>query len=607
MAITIQFQGGKLAGKVISFDDHVETIKIGRNPGQCQVVFPPDETHVGREHFALQRVLGRYRVILNGEDRVFINGKEAYHEQELPDSADIRLGPQGPQIVATTSDASGLPPTIGRGKRQPGLGTELAGERLKSSRGLHVAVLALLVVATASVVGYQLHHETAEEVIDNGNLQRDTSNGLNETNEQLKQAIDELKKTAPDLAEHLQTAAPSVYLVLVKNPWGEFSDGTAWVIADGTLATNAHVAETFLSGLGPADKMIVRSCSNPPVDLEVTSVQIHPGYQRFDEVVVDREPSLVDTGGSRVPLNLVSACDVGLLKVSNGASLAPPLPMATDLEAQAMKSGDPVGMVGYPSENVTGHSTATPQPSVQSGRIARLTDFLLRTDGGAQTSQLVHHSIPETGGASGSPILNNDGLVVAINCGANFITINGTRIPTAVGLNFAQRVDVVRELVEQRADQAEKPREDQWNAELPNFSLLSDEDSVLAKAVDGWIAETPDSHAVEIGRTRLVLKTLYFGSHHFADYQVPVIAGGSYLFHIYSIGRSPVTFQLYTSLDATDSKQKDENMAFDEFEYTAPAAGTVRIALDSADEPATVDLVTYRLDTSPTTAPATAP
>ena len=310
MPITIRFQGGKLAGQVKTFGDEIEIITIGRNPDRCQVVFPPEETHVGREHCALKRSLGRYRLQLNGEDRVLVNGREGYHEEELPVSADLRLGPAGPQIVVTTTDAPGMPATVARGRHEPGIGTMLQHERKQANRGVLLGLLALIAILIAADIGYRLHQQSVADVTKTQN---------------------ELDKTGPEIADHMRDIKGSVYLVLVKNSRDqEWAEGTAWVVGDQTLATNTHVAEAFLSEIGPGESVYVRSPTSPPQDFLVTAATVHPGFEDFQRYVVPRRPSLksMDAASGEADLGLIPACDVALLTVS-GSGLAKPIPLAS--------------------------------------------------------------------------------------------------------------------------------------------------------------------------------------------------------------------------------------------------------------------------------------
>jgi len=95
-------------------------------------------------------------------------------------------------------------------------------------------------------------------------------------------------------------------------------------------------------------------------------------------------------------------------------------------------------------------------PHSQIGRVTALTTFFNTsedesTTGPGQRNILLQHSIPATGGASGSPILNGAGEVVGILSAVNFAIVDGQRIPTGVGVNYAQRATLLEELLEGRA------------------------------------------------------------------------------------------------------------------------------------------------------------
>ena len=68
---------------------------------------------------------------------------------------------------------------------------------------------------------------------------------------------------------------------------------------------------------------------------------------------------------------------------------------------------------------------------------------------------LVRHNLPATGGASGSPIFLADGSVAAVLNAGNIIlafnpqgdSVTMSRAPSAAGVNYAQRIDILRDLV----------------------------------------------------------------------------------------------------------------------------------------------------------------
>jgi pSer/pThr/pTyr-binding forkhead associated (FHA) protein len=96
MAITIKHREGPLAGQVQEFDDAVELISFGRSP-ECQVVYPPELTEVGRKHLELRRVgSGDYVVELSGRHYVEIDGTQAESGSRLTSASVVRLERNGP-------------------------------------------------------------------------------------------------------------------------------------------------------------------------------------------------------------------------------------------------------------------------------------------------------------------------------------------------------------------------------------------------------------------------------------------------------------------------------------------------------------------------------
>lgn len=62
MSINIRFQLKSSEPKNYKFDDDIVEITLGRDPALCQVVFPAEETLVGRQHCVINELAGRYRL-----------------------------------------------------------------------------------------------------------------------------------------------------------------------------------------------------------------------------------------------------------------------------------------------------------------------------------------------------------------------------------------------------------------------------------------------------------------------------------------------------------------------------------------------------------------
>jgi len=92
------------------------------------------------------------------------------------------------------------------------------------------------------------------------------------------------------------------------------------------------------------------------------------------------------------------------------------------------------------------------------------------------------------GGASGSPLLDRRGQVIGVVSGGNLIEIDpqGTRVPTGIGVNFAQRADLVRELLAGDAEARTAEREALWQRRLKRYQ----------NEVDMALADWAGSHGV---------------------------------------------------------------------------------------------------------------
>jgi len=463
----IRFQGGERAGKVREFDDEVKTIVIGRDPNKCQVVLPPEETKVGREHCALKRVLGRYRLQLNRDNLVLVDGKTAVDDQELDESADLQLGPGGPKLVVETEREARLEPTVRHGRR-PGLGTMIRGAVQSAERARNVAIVVLLLLAVVGVVTYwRIEHGRRQRA----KLEKEvtTIGGQVDALAQEKEELERLREAA-------RRATPSVYLVCARNKTDTSliaGGATAWVIRHpehpegGVLATNAHVAEDF-NKLPEHIELIVRSNDEEPRDFVVKDVEIHPGYKKLNSIWEKYRPSVWQ--GRAETVEGVASCDVALLHVEPKDGLADPLPIASPATLGKLGAGDLVCFVGYPMEGIVLINPNFPQPKTQIASIVAVTDYFgaKETDqSGQNLGHLVQHALPLAAGASGSPVLNPDGEVVAV-------VDSGTvaeGVPSAVLVNFAQRADLLRELGEGIAHDAQVERAEHWEKRIETLYL----------------------------------------------------------------------------------------------------------------------------------------
>jgi pSer/pThr/pTyr-binding forkhead associated (FHA) protein len=94
---------GPLKGEIQEFTE--STILIGRHPA-CHVTFPKDERKIHRKHALITREGNRFKVINQGVNGTFVNGKRI--EQTFLEDGDILMfAPGGPKVGFSTEALSG--------------------------------------------------------------------------------------------------------------------------------------------------------------------------------------------------------------------------------------------------------------------------------------------------------------------------------------------------------------------------------------------------------------------------------------------------------------------------------------------------------------------
>jgi S1-C subfamily serine protease len=474
MAIRITHLDGPLAGQVQQFGNDKERILIGRVAKDTDVRFPEDYTAVSREHVVLVQGPGIYRLDLSTDKPVFIDGREALQDQELKGTVEMQLGgADGPRLRVEVNPGLSGPTTVKRTAMES-VDTRLRGTR-KVTGYIGAAVIAVIVAV--GVLWYILQERTVD----------------------LRAFVEE--QASKDRAaagvvspETLQKARDSVYLVIETDASGESGQGTAWVVGEGKLATNSHVAELGLQ-LTEGQRLVVRSPVEPYTTHEVIGIELHPGYYAFQSAMAEYDPVVKALGKQVVDAGLIGAYDVAILTVDQPEKLAKPLPIAPQEELQKLDAGTPVALIGYPLENMALSSLAAkPTPQSKVGNLTAVTDYfgIHRKDG---MNQLVQHDVGATGGSSGSPLIDTDGEVVAVLSAVNFIFLSSgeARIPSGASINFAQRADLVRELLDGQADEALVGYQASWNEGL---KLFVDFRSVLPQMIlsdlKAWLGTETD-------------------------------------------------------------------------------------------------------------------
>jgi hypothetical protein len=456
MPIQIRFEGDPAKGPRFAPGlDELERIVIGRDAAHCQVVFAADDTRVGRQHCTLEQITGRYRVRVNQEDVVLCDGRRVYDNDELPFEREfqLQLGRTGPVLLVRTF-LQGLVTDTRLQDLDESVVAKIRQTAQGARRGQTVALAAVVLVLVAAGAVALLSRSYSRRI--------------------------EVALAEPQLADALNKGIPSVYLVLIQDK-NQFLKrlGTAWVVDQqkGLLVTNAHIAEEFqeLKQAKNGSRMVLHAPVAGDELMAVDRVQIHPGFDAWHKLWTQFEPvEQTSAAAYQSVASFGAACDVALLHVESAAALAPALRVADAKTLNGLKAGEPLGLVGYPVEELAlgGATIDDPIPTVQFGHLVRMTNFFGVVDVPPDERLLVSHSVPATGGASGSPILNRRGEVVAINSAGNILPLYGPgesgevtiigRIPSAALINFAQRVDLVKELIEGTADERLIKAREQW-------------------------------------------------------------------------------------------------------------------------------------------------
>jgi hypothetical protein len=264
---------------------------------------------------------------------------------------------------------------------------------------------------------------------------------------------------------------PSVYVVMIRSETGGAASyspqGTAWSLRKGELGTNAHVAEIF-NELGAGETLIARPhtpAGKEPSDLRIAGVTLHPGYTRHHELI--REVLPFSTADNAF-LDTIRACDVALLHIAEADhdKQAPALTLATDEEIARVSSGSRLYSAGFPSENITQQSWDRPTATGVSGIVSKKTDVFLG-GGSSEADNLTYtYQFETAGGGSGSPVVNEYGKVFGLLSAINNAGFMGRGRVAVGGTSYGPRVDVLRELLEQTADERQTARTERWRARL---------------------------------------------------------------------------------------------------------------------------------------------
>ena len=280
----------------------------------------------------------------------------------------------------------------------------------------------------------------------------------------LRRRVEALEKVVNDWSQIVVRYQRSVYTV-IHYIWHEDEDveglltfiGTAFAVGNTALITNGHI----LDALVYFDEDLEAFNERWEMDLEASwllvqnltnSLRHKSNYYwvsrwKYHENWDDED---------------VYSPDVALLRPWEGTiSSHYRMPLATPRAVRRMRTGTPIGTLGFPGElQFNSWTDLYPVATFKNGTVSaiRMPDEASRYSVGE--AYIVQHNLDLTGGTSGSPIFTAGGEVVAVNNSgieALALTLGGDPVRVSQGsLGFGIRADKIHELLNQ-AGVAAKP------------------------------------------------------------------------------------------------------------------------------------------------------
>lgn len=425
-----------------------KAIKFGRNVAS-DIRFPADERRVGREHFELRPAAGSYEIVTNRRNPVFVDGERVVETLMLLPQTEIRLiDPKtGPRIhVMITQDDECLGPTttvhVSDG------GTHQGG--MKHLRRA-LAALAVVGIIGGGVLGYQSWQQ-----------QQVLAAFADETKTLVAKLDEKPAATVPaNWAKVYDKVKGSVYQIAIQKNDGSAPDpmATAWVIGAHTLVTNSHAAKLY-DPQGKTRLVVIAPDGKQSAVRIIAAPRLHPAYDRFRQVVDEAQKS------GTVKIGQVGSYDVAFLEVDESVGLGAPLEIARELAI-----GQQVGLIGFPSAQARNETAS----QFRVGYVSGTTDFLGIAQGTA--GELVYHTASGSGGASGSPIFNDEGKVVAVFSGGETMKEGTANIISGAGTFYAQSAALIDDLTTPWSEEKTKAAIARWKSEA---LYLSSKDTVWA-------------------------------------------------------------------------------------------------------------------------------
>jgi S1-C subfamily serine protease len=316
--------------------------------------------------------------------------------------------------------------------------------------------------------------------------------------------IEELS-SAVMLPDTIQRAERSVYLVVGSN-----FTATAFLVDSkcGIFATNAHVAD----GVAESRDPVYVKQANTGKTFEIGSVKIHPARALFTKLVDEYgpflDPSTVELQALPVPL----AYDAALLyakgitcEAPGELASLPDLKIASRESLVALKAGDPIALIGFQGHGTTTKDVEwlTVSPRIEVGHVRAIGSYIPTPAGDAAGSQrlkqMVLHTLSTTHGTSGSPMINHEGQVIAVNQGA---ASTGDEEDERVLERIGHRADIIAELMSGEESQLISEYKASIGEYLGRYTSATKMIAIKSEEVAHYLTTARDS------RVNVALKTL---------------------------------------------------------------------------------------------------
>lgn len=363
---------------------HTQEVSFGTGPNNTVRFDPTWDRGVSSSHARLYRdAEGVWWLADAGSSTgTFLNGQKLTQPRALVGSFVIELGQSGPRVEVTLP-ADALPARDQRpsGPAHLGQGGGGRGPARKSSK-LPIAIAALIALGLGAL--WLLRPGGGSVTINIGGEDSDTQLEV--------------------FAKRMESAVGKVLYISAD---GELAgSATAWAVAPGIFATNGHVTFPAQALLKNGGAVFIALNKQPEKKLRVVQAITHPQYQ--DDIAPDYRPLLNHQGKKAA-----NAYDVGLLIVKETSPVT--FKLASNHKAARLDSGKRVAFIGFPAKDLMygGSDNDLPVATMQTGIITAVTDFW-GNQANSENRLLVQHSLPCTGGASGSPIFDAEGEVVAV-------------------------------------------------------------------------------------------------------------------------------------------------------------------------------------------------